>query len=135
MLRKVVMKFKNIVYGDGEPKQEKVKKLNKTRWLVILVVVTVVCTGLGALAGHCIISPQQLKMQTAPPEPTLIAEKVQLKKIENTIITRGSIVPESSYYIGYGALSKESSFTAGTGSDILTNVFVKVGDEVNAGDW
>ncbi len=56
------MKFKNIMYGDGEPKQEKVKKLNNTRWLVILVVVAVVCTGLGALAGHFIISPQQLKI-------------------------------------------------------------------------
>jgi peptidoglycan hydrolase-like protein with peptidoglycan-binding domain len=89
--------------------------------------------GLGVAASFLIISPTQQKMQTAPAKPTLITAQVGLKKIENTIITRGVVKPTESYYIGYGQLLKTGATDKSGGNEILTSVFVHVGDELSAG--
>ncbi|MDR1447647.1 MAG: peptidoglycan-binding protein [Candidatus Ancillula sp.] len=114
-------------------KQRQAKGSGRKNWLVLLLVVAVLSAGLGAAASFLIISPEQQKMQTASPKPTLITSPVQLKKIENTVITRGTIKPTESYYIGYGQMLKTGSTDKPGSGEILTSVAVKVGDEINAG--
>ncbi|MDR1033427.1 MAG: HlyD family efflux transporter periplasmic adaptor subunit [Bifidobacteriaceae bacterium] len=113
------------------PSAPKHKRFNpKNKWLLALVIVAVVCTGVGILASQFIISPDQQKMQSAPPVPTLITENVQYKKIANTIISRGAITPAKSYYVGHGALLRTGSVTGEGSPEILTAVNMKVGDQV-----
>lgn len=109
------------------------KKLRPTNWLIILVIVAFVATGLGILLSFFIISPNQAKMQTQSPEPTLITEKVKYQKIANTVISRGEIKSNNSFLVGTEGLVTEGNSATPVGPDILTNVFMKKGETVQSG--
>lgn len=113
------------------------KILKNKKWLIILISVSLVSIVVGVLASLLIKSPNQVKLESSAPNPTLITEKVTKQKISNTIISRGDIAPTESYYLALGALLENSSAdpkdSSDGGSGILTNVFKTVGDEVDNG--
>src|SRR5829696_8607923 len=84
----------------------------------------VVSTG-GLAASVFIKSPQQVLADSSGPAPSLVTAKVELRALSSTLVTRGTVVAGTSIEV--------TPVVAGAGSQVVTAVQVKVGDQISSG--
>ena len=76
----------------GAPLSEDVDPMSKQRNLSVLCLLLVLMTVAAGvwIVGSRIESPADAAAKVAAPKPSLITERVQLRELESTIITRGT---------------------------------------------
>lgn len=87
--------------------------------------IAVACAALGWGAAQLVRSPAQVAADAAPPPASVITAPVELRQLNETVVTRGAVGPSGTVQAGLRAPTN--------GEAVVTAVHVRVGDEVVAG--